>query len=70
MIMTDSQATDFETFDFNVPWVCYFAIDTTGHRMNFFSVHNVAKWSKYLMQHILTECVHALRSYRINVEWT
>ena len=41
-IMTDSQATDFVTFDFKGSRVCYFAVGSTDHRMNFL-VHYVAK---------------------------
>ena len=41
--MTDYQATDFVTFDFKGSCVCYFAVDSTDHRNNPFSVQNVAK---------------------------
>ena len=44
--MTDSQATDFVTFDFKGPCVCYFAVGSTDHRMNFCLVHNAAKLPK------------------------
>ena len=43
MIMTDSQATDLLTFDFKGSRVCYFAVGSTDHRMNFILVHYVAK---------------------------
>ena len=41
--MTDSQAKDFVTSDFKGSCVCYFVVGSTNHRMNFFSVQNVAK---------------------------
>ena len=34
--MTDSQAADFVTFNFKGSCVCYFLVDSTDHRMNFF----------------------------------
>ena len=42
-IMTDSQATDFVTFDFKGSCVCYFADGSTDHRMNFCLVNYVTK---------------------------
>ena len=42
-IMTDSQATDFVTFDFKGSRIWYFADGSTDHRMNFCLVHYVAK---------------------------
>ena len=41
--MTDSQVTDFVTFDFKGSCVCFLAVGSTDHRINFFLVHNVAK---------------------------
>ena len=42
-IMTDSQATDFVSFDFKGSRVCYFADGSTDHPMNLCLVHYVAK---------------------------
>ena len=41
--MIDSQATDFVTFDFKGSRVCYFAVGSNYHRINFCLVHNVAQ---------------------------
>ena len=41
--MTDPRAKDFVTYDFKDSCVCYFVVGSTDHRMDFFSMHNVAK---------------------------
>ena len=41
--MTDSQATDFFTFEFKGLCVSYFAVGSTDHRTDFLLVHYVAK---------------------------
>ena len=60
--MNDSQATDFVTFD---PRVLVFVTSPSALlTIKFFLLHNVAKWSKCLIQYILTEYVYAFTSYR------
>ena len=43
MIMTDSLAAEVVTFNFKGTCVCYFAVGSTDHQINLFSVHYVAK---------------------------
>ena len=57
-IMTDTQATDVVTFDFKGTGVRCVVCGTIDYQMNFCLVHNVSKYSRFLMIIVGMECGH------------
>ena len=48
--MTDTQATDIVTFDFEGTGVRCVVCGTIDYKMNFFLVHNVANCSRFVIR--------------------